>query len=168
MHTFQINTHSIFDAFYMFQTSWVHPQEDCCMHNVCVVCFTCIGARMNPWGSKRVEDVKNWIEVLTWKMCISLVCVSQCMVPKKMIVLLPSYNYNRFCQLYFMLYGIGNASISICESYCPVRVVCKLTVHFEIVLIGENRLQHSTAKTQLYGNSSWVQLVLRIWKAWTI
>jgi len=25
----------------------------------------------------------------------------------------------------FMLYGIGNASVSICEIYCPIRVVCK-------------------------------------------
>jgi len=28
---------------------------------------------MNPWGSKHVEGVKNRMEVLIWKVCISLV-----------------------------------------------------------------------------------------------
>ena len=31
---------------------------------------------MNPWGSKHVEDVKNWIEALIWELCISLIYVA--------------------------------------------------------------------------------------------
>ena len=30
----------------------------------------------------------------------------------------------------FMLYGTGNAFVSICESYCPIRVVCKFGCAF--------------------------------------
>jgi len=41
----------IFDAFYMFQTV----------------------LRMNPWGLKHAEDIKNYIKVLIWKVCISVV-----------------------------------------------------------------------------------------------
>jgi len=29
-----------------------------------------------------------------------------------------------------MLYGIGSASVSICESYCPIRVLCKFGCAF--------------------------------------
>ena len=31
---------------------------------------------MNPWDSKHVEDIKNQIKALIWKVCISLVYVA--------------------------------------------------------------------------------------------
>ena len=48
-------------VFYMFRTSWVHPQGDsraCKTHRTA---YTAVFLRMNPRGSKHVEDTRYWI-----------------------------------------------------------------------------------------------------------
>jgi len=78
-------SNSIFVVFYMLRTSWVHYQKDCftrgffCKHEKHTIQKLRVRTfflMMNPLCSKHIEDAKNRIKTLIWKVCVSLVYVA--------------------------------------------------------------------------------------------
>ena len=79
---------SIFDVFYLFRTSWVHHQEGSLYKQLLYGMFIMHLCKQSSrrlhslppntllTGSEYVEDVKNRIKPLIWKVCISLVYVA--------------------------------------------------------------------------------------------